>query len=151
MGLTGDELLRIAHANRGQMFTILDYRPVAPPDTRTRLQKLYKSKPESENKWVQVDIGYIMRSSYSTGFEGNTMVGGYDFEFFNPDTGKIYTRVIRDNEMDKPTFIELKETLPRPSAPPMGGSRLNKKTRRAKGRRGYSVRRKLRNLTSRRR
>lgn len=32
-----------------------------------------------------------------------------------------------------------------------GGSRLNKKTRRSKGRRRYSVRRKLRNLASRRR
>jgi hypothetical protein len=34
---------------------------------------------------------------------------------------------------------------------PPGGSRLNKKTRRSKGRRRYSVRRKLRKLTSRRR
>jgi hypothetical protein len=32
-----------------------------------------------------------------------------------------------------------------------GGSRLNKKTRRSKGRRRHSVRRKLRNLSSRRR
>ena len=43
--------------------------------------------------------------------------------------------------------IEFGNTAPRRG----GRSRLNKKTRRAKGRRGNSVRRKLRNLSSRRR